>query len=215
MTPGKKSAAPAPYHHGALRQALIEATETLLAERGLEAFTLREAARQVGVSPAAALHHFGSAAGLLTEVAILGFDELTRFLREGGAAGKTPTSRLHGKGLGYVRFALTYPARFLLMFRKDKLTAEPRLEEAGRAAYRELEEGVREYAGRRDGPLSASDQALLMGAWSTVHGFAHLALEGKLGDVRAEPETFMARTLPEILQQLFPDRPSKTRPRAS
>src|SRR5690606_24754474 len=94
---------PDAYHHGALRQALIDATEAILAEQGLEAFTLREAARRVGVSPAAPLHHFGSAAGLLTEVAILGFDALTRHLRDGAQAGGTdPAERLRSQGVGYV-----------------------------------------------------------------------------------------------------------------
>ena len=52
-----------PYHHGALREALIEATEVLLTERGAEGFSLREVARRAGVSPAAPAHHFGDAAG--------------------------------------------------------------------------------------------------------------------------------------------------------
>lgn len=210
----RRSGAATPYHHGALRQALIDATEQLLAARGVEGFSLREVARQVGVSPAAALHHFGSAAGLLTEVAILGFEELTRFQREGSATGRTPTERLHGKGLGYVRFALTYPARFLLMFRKDMLAPDSRLDDAGRAAYRELEEAVREYVGRTDGPLGAADQALLMGAWSAVHGCAHLALEGKFGNGQAGGDAFMAQILPEMLRQLFPERPRPKRGKA-
>ncbi|MDX3907224.1 MAG: TetR/AcrR family transcriptional regulator [Pigmentiphaga sp.] len=211
----KKSGDQAPYHHGALRSALIEATESLLAQRGLEGYTLREAARQVGVSPAAALHHFGSVAGLLTEVAILGFEELARFLHEGGQAGDTPTARLHGKGIGYVRFALAYPARFLLMFRKDLLAPQPRLELAGRAAYAELEEGVRDYLGRRSvEDLGPSDQALLLGAWSTVHGFAHLALEGKFGPPQADPSTFVKQVLPEMLKRLFPAPSPRKRPRA-
>ena len=101
------------YHHGALRDALVEATEAILAERGLEGFTLREAARRVGVSAAAPLHHFGSAAGLLTEVAILGFEALTRHLREGArSGGNDPGARLRAQGTGYVRFALAHPARF-------------------------------------------------------------------------------------------------------
>src|SRR5215475_1526755 len=100
------------YHHGDLREALIKATDAILAERGLEGFTLREAARRAGVSPAAPAHHFGSAAGLLTEVAISGFQELTRFLRTGASKASDPEARLRHQGVSYVRFALTYPGRF-------------------------------------------------------------------------------------------------------
>lgn len=59
------------YHHGDLRAALIKAADAIIAEGGLEAFSLREAAQRAGVSPGAPAYHFGSAKGLLTEVAIL------------------------------------------------------------------------------------------------------------------------------------------------
>ena len=72
------------YHHGHLRDALIRAADELLAERGLEGFTLRETARRAGVSPAAPSHHFGGTAGLLTEVAALGYQELARRLMIAG-----------------------------------------------------------------------------------------------------------------------------------
>src|SRR5260370_38273616 len=64
------------FHHGSLHEALVAAADAVLTERGVEGFTLREAARRAGVSPAAPAHHFGSATGLLTEVAIRGFEEL-------------------------------------------------------------------------------------------------------------------------------------------
>src|SRR6266480_4541178 len=69
------------YHHGDLQEALIAATEAILADHGAERFTLREAARRAGVSPAAPSHHFGNAPGLLTEVAIRGYDELAATLK--------------------------------------------------------------------------------------------------------------------------------------
>src|SRR5262249_21793367 len=64
------------YHHGALRESLLEAAEGLLAERGLAGFSLREVARRSGVSPAAPAHHFGDSAGLLNAVAIQAFEGL-------------------------------------------------------------------------------------------------------------------------------------------
>lgn len=60
------------YHHGNLRVALIEATDGIIRDRGIEGLSLREAARRAGVSIGAPAHHFGSTSGLLTEVALLG-----------------------------------------------------------------------------------------------------------------------------------------------
>lgn len=198
-----------PYHHGALRQALVAVTEAILVERGVEGFTLREAARRAGVSPAAPAHHFGSAAGLLTEVALLGFQELTRHLREGCArGGSDPTARLREQGVGYVEFALAYPARFQLMFRKDRLLWEDeRLQAAGQAAFAELEGAVRDCLALSAGePLDRRALAAVLGAWSIVHGFSHLALDGKF-DRMAGPgglSCFIDGMLPQVLGNLWP-----------
>jgi len=61
---------------------LIQAADEIIAEGGIEAFSLRAAAQRAGVSPGAPAHHFGSAKGLLTEVALLAFDRLSRYIEE-------------------------------------------------------------------------------------------------------------------------------------
>jgi len=202
---------PKPYHHGTLREALIAATDAILDERGIEGFTLREAARRVGVSPAAPVHHFGSAAGLLTEVAIRAYSELTRYLCDARSGEDSdPARRLHAQGLGYVRFALRYPGRFKLMFRRDLLLDDARLHEAATAAYGELESSVRAYVGTKAKlPVDAIGQATLLGAWSTVHGFAHLALEGRLDRVSGGLTAAVEQVLPVILAELLPARRSR------
>src|SRR5215470_16395265 len=91
------------YHHGNLQKQLIAAAEEILSEKGVEGFTLREAARRVGVSPAAPAHHFKDATGLLTEVAALGFAELAQMLGDADAkAGPDPRARLAAQGRAYV-----------------------------------------------------------------------------------------------------------------
>lgn len=200
------------YHHGDLQRALIAAAEAILIERGVEGFTLREAARRAGVSAAAPAHHFGSAAGLLTEVALLGFETLTRFLRDGAAeGGADPAARLHGQGRGYVRFARVHPARFLLMFRKDRLNwQDGRLRAAGQAAFAELEDAVRAYRGIGAGqPLDRAALTTVLAAWSVVHGFAHLALDGKFDGVGAAHGggPLDDAILPEMLAGLWPGGP--------
>lgn len=199
------------YHHGTLRDALIRATDEILTERGAVGFTLREAARRAGVSVAAPSHHFGSAAGLLTEVAIAGFEALTKVLRAAADTGTAPAARLRALGMGYVRFALAHPGRFQLMFRHDLLLVDDdRLAIAGQAAFAELETSVRTYLAVT--VERAADDVLrstVLGAWSTVHGFAHLALDGKfmtMAQPRSLPD-FVSDALPGVLLAAWPDRP--------
>lgn len=197
------------YHHGALRAALMRAADDILLERGPEGFSLREAARRAGVSPGAPAHHFGSVAGLLTEVAIDGFTDLTRAMREAGEAEANPAERIRAQGVSYVQFALSFPGRFQLMFRHDLLLAkDERLEDAGKAALAELEGSIRAYLSGSGPANDQSSRALLLGAWSTVHGFAHLALDGKFEAI-AYPHSladFVSQTLPDVLLATLPDR---------
>lgn len=204
-TPRKRS-----YHHGDLRRQLLEVAEEIILERGVDGFTLREAARRAGVSPAAPAHHFGDARGLLTEVALLGFEEFGRVLEEADAAGGgSPTGRLHQQAQAYVRFALEHPARFRLMFRKDK--HDPGNEAfiaAATHAYHVLERAIREATGSpAAGPLSPEAQGLLAAHWSIVHGFAHLALDGQLQALPCHSgahgnEALLGVLLPQMLEQL-------------
>lgn len=196
------------YHHGDLRAALIRAADELLAEQGLEGFSLRAAARRAGVSPAAPAHHFGDTAGLLSEVAALGFEELARLLHVTGTL--TPVQKLRAQGVGYVRFALNHPGRFQLMFRKDRVSADhPALQEAAGRARGALEDTIRALRGIAPGrALDVEARNELLAAWALVHGFAHLALDGKLSHMHdgATPDELLKRVLPKLLRSQWPDR---------
>jgi len=193
------------YHHGDLQEELIAATEQILADQGAEGFTLREAARRAGVSPAAPSHHFGNAPGLLTEVAIRGYDELGAALKQAAAKKGSEHQRLKAQGLAYVAFALKYPGRFQMMFSNKRLIADDeRLRQAAKAAHREFDIVVEELIA--DTPQATAKQAKIVAtlAWSTVHGFAKLALEGKFGaaDTDAGQREIMA-TLRQVLDYLW------------
>jgi AcrR family transcriptional regulator len=169
------------YHHGDLRAALLAAAEVVLAERGVEGFTLRECARRAGVSHAAPAHHFGDVTGLLTAVATLGFKTLTEFMRQARAGIDDPEGRLKAIGRGYVAFARLHPARFHLSFGRHRLNVDdPLLQAAGHAAFSELETAIHLVNGAGATPLSKGDLDALLHAWSAVHGFAHLLLAGQL-----------------------------------
>lgn len=202
--PGRKAPEPRAYHHGALRQALIDATDGLLDERGVDGFSLREVARRSGVAPSAPAHHFGDATGLLIAVATLAFDGLTEALEAGNTrGGADAVARLREQGIGYVSFALRYPGRFNLMFRKTDRTDAALHASAGRA-FRVLENGMRGLFGvRAEAALSREQTLALLTTWSVVHGFAHLAIAGQLSRFsdRSRSEEFVRDTLGPMLQQ--------------
>jgi AcrR family transcriptional regulator len=214
-----KSARGAPrrraYHHGALRQQLLEVTEKIILEQGVEGFTLREAARRAGVSPAAPAHHFKDARGLLTAVALLGFREFGAALEKADAAGASdPSRRLREQALAYVRFALERPARFQLMFRPEKLdTEDEEFKRVARHSYEVLENAIRAATGVPAAqPVAGSAYGLLLAVWSLVHGFSHLALGGELRDPKgntAGPRCILETLLPLMLEHLpVPERES-------
>jgi AcrR family transcriptional regulator len=113
-SPAKRRAT---YHHGDLRKALIAAALTAIAEHGAEQFTLRDAARRAGVSPAAPYRHFADRDDLLAAVAADCMLRLGAAMDEAVAhAGTTdPLDVFRATGLAYVRFAVEHPAHFRVM----------------------------------------------------------------------------------------------------
>jgi len=196
------------YHHGDLRRQLIAAAERIIVERGVEGFTLREAARRVGVSPAAPSHHFRDAKGLLTEVALLGFRDFGEALAAADKrGGKDPMRRLYEQGVAYVRFALRYPARFQLMFRVDKHDhTNAEFVRVSQASFRILEDAIRAATGTAPHrPLSPDGQGLLIAVWSMVHGYCHLAFGGELSNPArggGGKDAILASLLPLTLKHL-------------
>jgi AcrR family transcriptional regulator len=200
-----RRATPSPrdgYHHGDLHAQLIEASEALLAERGLEGFSLREVARRSGVSPAAPAHHFGDVDGLLSAVATLAFDGLTEALEAGNLrGGDSPVARLREQGVGYVDFALRYPGRFGLMFRSGLRKSEA-LKSSADHAFSALERGVREMLSiAPEAPMTPGQWQVLLAVWSVVHGFAHLALAGQFDAIA--PARGRASLLREVVAPML------------
>lgn len=204
---GKEAVSRDTYHHGDLRLALIEAAEQLLFEQGVDAFSLRAAARRAGVSPAAPAYHFGDTAGLLTEIAILGFKELTRYLIEWTEkGGNKPLARLRSQGQGYIRFAYANRARFQLMFRKDKLRQTEQLTAASLETFSHLQSAVCRAANIDEKDIDAKILASILASWSIVHGFAHLALAGQFKGIAGsdDPNVFFDTYISLMLAQLEP-----------
>jgi AcrR family transcriptional regulator len=168
------------YHHGNLRQTLLEAARDLAAEVGVDAFTLREVARRAGVSHAAPYHHFHDKSALVRALAIDAFDALAQEMIRAADAQTEPFERFRATGIAYVRFAFKRPSEFRFMFRKDLClpdgTPEDELETVSRTAYQVLVDSI--AACQRTGQMPDEDTELLaLTAWSTMHGLASLLLD--------------------------------------
>jgi AcrR family transcriptional regulator len=179
--------APRPYHHGALPEALLQAAERILRRDGIQALTLRAAAREAGVSHAAPKNHFGDLSGLLSELAAVGFRQFTAMMLAGSRDNDPPQKRMEALGRGYVAFARAHPDLFLLMFRSERLDMmRPTLREAADQAGRVLAEAVATKREEKiEQGLTLGQAAGIVGAWSLVHGFAMLLLDGRLKTIMA------------------------------
>lgn len=104
------------YHHGNLKEALVEATQRFIATRGIGGFTLADAAKLVGVTPAALYRHFSGRGELVGEIAARGFDNLGKRLAQAVAAGGTPLERFTRMGEAYLDFAEKEPGFYAAMF---------------------------------------------------------------------------------------------------
>ena len=168
------------YHHGNLRESLLRAAISLIAEVGPTAFTLREVARRAGVSHNAPYRHFPSKDDLLAAVAAEGYRELTVAMHRAGARHARAVDRLKHAGLSYIDFALQRPEHFAVMF--DAPTAAQHRESAGpegKEAFSTLVELVAAAQQEKDLPEGDTQQFALL-AWTMVHGVAKLAITGRL-----------------------------------
>jgi len=171
---------PRTYHHGNLKQSLINAAVTLIGEVGPRGFTLREVARRAKVSHNAPYRHFRDKEDLLAAVGMQGFQRLTRAMKRAAKTGSTPEERLRLCGRGYVGFALRWPQHFQVMF--DLPSDQDRHAEyaaAGKEAFATLLNIIIEC--QQSGALAERDShSLSFIMWSMVHGIAKLAISRQL-----------------------------------
>ncbi len=185
-----------PYHHGDLPRALLTAAVELIEEVGPGALSLREVARRAGVSHAAPAHHFGDKAGLLTAVAAEGY----RLVRQALVDAALQTGDFREVGVAYVTFARTHRAHFEVMYRPELYHADdPALVEARDAASATLYGPTTELTGE-----AASATLAGIAAWSLVHGFATLWLNGNLPPDLGPDARAAATTVARVLFRTAP-----------
>jgi AcrR family transcriptional regulator len=198
------------YHHGDLRQALIDGAIALITEQDVNNLSLREVARRVGVSHAAPYRHFQDKESLLAAVAEEGYIGLTEAMNRGMVqAPEDPLKRLEATGVAYVLFAIAHPSHYRVMFSsfRGEKTLHPERAHAGWQAFQVLLNGIQ--AGQDAGVLRSGDaMQLAWVAWSTVHGLAMLLIDGRLpitnpDEIGALAE-FVTRTLTKGLARSHP-----------
>lgn len=166
------------YHHGDLKRALMTAASELLEEVGYEGFTLRKCAARAGVSPSAPAHHFKDAAGLLSSLAIEGFQSLSSKLRAAFLRSQEETgSPCMAVALEYLRFAKSQPALYKVMFGSNLDAENPDLKAASEANFENVHMSVSEIL-----PNKSREEinATSLRMWSSVHGLSMLLIDGRL-----------------------------------
>jgi AcrR family transcriptional regulator len=174
------------YHHGDLPNALRRAAADVIDEQGLGRFSLREVARRAGVSHTAPAHHFGDVRGLLTALAIEGFDHLHDATAAAAArsndAGEGPAERLAAIGEAYVALAIEHPAHCQVMFRTDVVDPDDAaLREAGMRAYDVLRDTIAALIDAEGLDIDVDLGSEFV--WATVQGL--VVLEPKLASLDA------------------------------
>lgn len=191
------------YHHGELRENLIKAAITLINEKGISDLSLRQLARYVGVSHNAPYRHFETKQALLMAVAEEGFIALRESLEEAKiGSSEDARDQLRAIGIAYVKFALTHPAHYRVMFGnyRDGCSESASLADVAEQSFMVLVNIIRE--GQASGVFRDRDSLnLARVAWSFVHGQAMLTLDNRLKiETEEDFNTFLEFSVQMLIQ---------------
>lgn len=190
------------YHHGDLRGALIAATRQLVIERGAENFSLADACRLAGVSPAAPYKHFRDRDEILEIIVQQGFDDLAdRIVAAVAAAGRGTAVAMAAMGRTYLDFASNQTALFRLMFGQNRaINNAPPVIENGRDCFSHVISEVEAYC--RATGCSGDSRVIALELWTFVHGAAMLSIDRDYEKVAPGLDVYamLEGTLPRLLQ---------------
>ncbi|OZC97652.1 TetR family transcriptional regulator [Rhodococcus sp. 06-235-1A] len=174
------------YHHGDLRAVLLDAAERSIAQGGVDALSLRQLARDVGVSHAAPARHFRDKQALLDALALHGFQELNRRMVAAATGSGELMSRFRGVARAYLGFAVEHPELLDVMYStKHHPDASEELKEVAHESMTATESLLIDAIGA--GVITEAPPAILARvAFASVHGVAMLATGDLLDGVPAE-----------------------------
>jgi AcrR family transcriptional regulator len=171
------------YHHGNLREALIQAALDLIAKKGPGGFTFADAARSAGVSSAAPYRHFRDRDALIADVARRGFELFAAHLDHAWSDGRPdPFTAFENFGRAYLAFARDEPAYYSAMFEAGvALDSDLGLRHASDRAFAVLRRASEALSALA--PAAARPPALMMSLhiWALSHGVASLFARGDAG----------------------------------
>jgi AcrR family transcriptional regulator len=164
------------YHHGNLREALVEAALALIGETGPAGLTIADAARRAGVSPGAPYRHFRDAEALLAEVALRGFESLATALTQAWNGGKPELIQaFENLGRAYLAFARSEPAYYAAMFEaRVDAEAHPGLLAASDRAFAVLRDAADTLTEAAPGRGRPPALMVALHVWAMSHGIASL-----------------------------------------
>lgn len=164
------------YHHGNLREALVEAALPLIAERGPAGFTMAEAARAAGVSAAAPYRHFRSREDLIAEIARQGFELFADLLERAWDGGRpSALSAFENVGRAYLAFARAQPGHYIAMFESGvPVVEDPALRAASDRAMGVMRAAAEALAARLPPGRRPPVQMMSYHIWAMSHGVVEL-----------------------------------------
>ena len=174
-----KTATKAPYHHGNLETALVDAAITLVRKYGPDQLSLRAVSAEIGVSPSASYHHFRDKDALVTAISNVLFDRLATMQEKAiakikGNGATASIKKFEEMGNAYFAWATSEPNLYRLMFGGY---CEINMEEHDSKAWNLLREGLDELMAHGVIDKSARNGGEVI-VWSAVHGASSLAIEG-------------------------------------
>ncbi len=170
------------YHHGNLRAALIEAALELIEEKGPTGFTLSEAARKAGVTPAAVYRHFRGREDLIAAIAREGYLIFAEAMEAATARAPSPLAAFEASGRAYLDFARSHPGHYMAMFESGlPINRDPELARLALAAQATLERHAEALLSAL--PPEARPPASMVAAhvWAMSHGVVELFARGSPG----------------------------------
>ena len=171
------------YHHGNLKQALVDAALRLIEEKGPQGFTLYEAAKAVGVTPAAVYRHFGGREALIAEAARQGYALFSDLMEHAYDSGHpSALASFSATGRAYLAFARKYPGFYMAMFESGlSMQATPELAREFARASAVLERAARDLSEHIPPEKRPPPAMVSAHVWALSHGVVELYTRGQHG----------------------------------
>jgi AcrR family transcriptional regulator len=171
------------YHHGNLKQALVEATLKLINAKGPHGFTMAEAAKAAGVSPAAPYRHFSGKEDMIAEAARQGFEifaDLMQYAYQQGAP--SALASFEATGRAYLAFARKHPGHYIAMFESGlRINADPALALASNRAMSVLSQATEDLVAHLPADRRPPATMVTQHIWAMSHGVVELFARGEPG----------------------------------